>query len=97
MGPGGNEMALAALYDVLWDPGASETVGGDLLHLPEATAMLKVKAKVKKVKVKKFYMLKIAWNARILNKKNFSIQITLVDLASQLTAGNHDTHSLVTV
>ena len=37
-------------------------------------------------------MLRIARNARIWNKKNFSIQITLVDLASEQTAGNHDTN-----
>ena len=35
-------------------------------------------------------MLRIARNAIIWNKKIFSIQITLVDLASQQTVGNHD-------
>ena len=37
-------------------------------------------------------MPRIAQNARILNKKIFSIQITLVDLGSEPTAGNKNTH-----
>ena len=37
-------------------------------------------------------MLRITGNARIWNKKIFSIQITLVDLASEQTAGINDTN-----
>ena len=57
-GPGHIEMTLATLYDVFSHP-------GDLLHLPKAAVMLKVKAKVKKSRSKISY----AWNC--VKRKNF--------------------------
>ena len=59
-GPGQNEMAQTTSYQHFWDPGGSETVGDDLLHLPDAAVMLKVKAKVKKSQGQKFHILGIA-------------------------------------
>ena len=56
--------------------------GGDLLHLSKATVKVKVKAKAKIIKVKKFEMLRIAWNTRISNKNYFPIQIIPADLVS---------------
>ena len=51
----------------------------DLLKCSKATVGVKVKARPKKSR-SKIEMLRIARNARIWNKKNFPIQITLVDL-----------------
>ena len=48
LGPGQNEITQATLYDIFWHPGATETVGGNLLQLPKAALMVKVKAKAKK-------------------------------------------------
>ena len=59
-------MAQTTSYQHFWDPGGSETVGDDLLHLPDAAVMLKVKAKVKKVKVKK-----ILYAQNCVKHKNF--------------------------
>ena len=50
-GPGRNEITLASLYDIFWHPGALETVKANLLKYSKA--VLRVKAKAKKIKVKK--------------------------------------------
>ena len=57
-GPGHIEITLATIYDVFSHPGASETVKGDLLQLPKAAMMVKVKAKAKKSQGQKLKCLK---------------------------------------
>ena len=46
-------MTLATLFDIFWDPGASETVKANLLKYSKAAVGVKVKARPKKSRSKK--------------------------------------------
>ena len=66
-------------------------VEDDLLHSLKAAILVKVKAKGEKSRSKKLKRSELH-ETQESGIKNFSIQITFVDLASEQTAGNQDTN-----
>ena len=66
-------------------------VEDDLMQLPKAAVIVKVKAKAKKIKVKKLKCSDLHKMQEFWIKK-FSPYKSVVDLGSEPTAGNKNTH-----